>query len=55
MAILPEFYEKRYITSTDELSSKGNLKWQAWDEARPIERGFTFIQETEDTYVWELS
>lgn len=56
LAILPENYKKRYIVSDPKPVLSGDEPtWQAWEEARPIERGFTFTQETEDTYVWELS
>lgn len=56
LAILPENYKKRYVVSDPKpVLSADEPTWQVWEEARPIERGFIFTQETEDTYVWELS
>lgn len=56
LAILPEDYKKRYVVSDPKpVLSEDEPTWQAWEEARPTERGFIFTQETKDTYVWELS
>lgn len=56
LAILPENYKKRYIVSDPKPVLSGDEPtWQAWEEAQAIERSFIFTQETEDTYVWELS
>lgn len=56
LAILPENYKKRYIVSDPKPVLSGDEPtWQAWEETQAIERSFIFTQETEDTYVWELS
>lgn len=56
LAILPEDYKKRYVVSDlKPVLSDDEPTWKVWEEARPIERGFIFTQQTEDTYVWELS